>query len=236
MEQQVHEKTFVDGLRAATTTGFGYISIGLAFGVVSAASGLSAIDVALLSVLVYGGAAQFAIVAMLVAGQSLTAIVTTTFFINLRNLLLSLHAATFFPQANLFESILMGSLITDETYGVLLGEKNKQSVLSVSWMYGNNLVGYLAWVGSTIAGNLLGSFIPNPEQFGLDYALVAMFLGIFSGQLTAMMQAVPIKKIGLILVAVLLAYLTLSMFLLSSVAVLVATLIGCGVGVYLDER
>ena len=48
------------GVKAAVPTALGYVAIGLAFGVVAAASGLSALEVGLMCALVYGGSAQFA--------------------------------------------------------------------------------------------------------------------------------------------------------------------------------
>lgn len=48
------EKGFKDGVKDALPTALGYISIGLAFGIVASASDLSAIEVGLMSALVYG--------------------------------------------------------------------------------------------------------------------------------------------------------------------------------------
>lgn len=234
MEKISLAKTFSQGIRDALPTALGYISIGIAFGVVAAESGFSALQVGLMSLMVYGGSAQFAFVAMFVAGESLFSIVLTVFFVNLRNMLMSLHATTIFNKSSLLENIAIGTLITDESYGVLLGEQLHNQTITTAWMHGNNLLGYLVWFFSTVVGSLLGSIIPNPESLGLDYALVAMFLGIFAGQFQAMMQILPLKKLGKILGAVTLSYLVLSLFLSSSLAVLAATLLGCGMGVYLD--
>ncbi len=70
----------------------------------------------------------------------------------------------------------------------------------------------------------------------MAFALVAMFVGIFAGQLEAMVRTIPLKKIGLILLAVGLAYIGLSMMVSSYVAVLLATLLGCFVGVMIDDK
>ena len=45
----MQEKGFKEGLQAALPTALGYISIGLAFGIVASASGLSALEVGLMS-------------------------------------------------------------------------------------------------------------------------------------------------------------------------------------------
>ncbi|WP_423778695.1 hypothetical protein [Enterococcus faecium] len=41
-----------------------------------------------------------------------------------------------------------------------------------------NLTAYLVWILSTLVGALIGNLIPDPNQFGLDFALVAMFVGL----------------------------------------------------------
>ena len=48
----MQEKGFKEGLQDALPTALGYISIGLAFGIVASASGLSALEVGLMSLLV----------------------------------------------------------------------------------------------------------------------------------------------------------------------------------------
>ena len=62
-------------------------------------------------------------------------------------------------------------------------------------MMGNNFMSYTAWILGSILGTALGALLPNPESFGLDFALVAMFIGIFSSQFTIMLRRVKIKKL-----------------------------------------
>ena len=76
------------GVKAAVPTALGYVAIGLAFGVVAAASGLSALEVGLMCALVYGGSAQFAMCALVVAGAGLGELTLTVFLVNLRNMLM----------------------------------------------------------------------------------------------------------------------------------------------------
>lgn len=227
---------FREGLRDAIPTALGYASIGLACGVVSVNSGISAVEMGLMSLFVYAGSAQFVICAMILAGAPLLSIAVTVFFVNLRNFLMCLHATTIFQGNRLGSNILIGSFVTDESYAVLLRKHIEDKQIAPSWMYGNNLAGYASWVTFTTLGNLIGGLIPNPEQFGLDFALVAMFVGIFSGQLVAMARTISMRKVGLILMAVFLTYVLLASLVSSYVAVLLATLIGCFVGVWLDGK
>lgn len=75
-------KSFKDGAKAAMPTALGYVSIGLACGIIGA-SYVSPLEMALMSSLVYAGSAQFAMLALLVIHAPVTAIALTV-LINLR--------------------------------------------------------------------------------------------------------------------------------------------------------
>lgn len=228
-------KSFKDGAKAAMPTALGYISIGLACGIIGA-SYVSPLEMALMSSLVYAGSAQFAMLALLAIHAPVTAIALTVFLINLRLFLLSLHTSTFFRHAGLLQNIGIGILLTDETYGVLLSERVHTKDISLQWMYGNNITSYLAWIVGSVVGTTLGSLLPNPEVFGLDFALVGMFIGIFSSQFLVMLNKTKFQKLVVILSVVALSFYVLSMLVSSSLAVLMSTLLGCAAGVMLDDK
>ncbi|MBM7642812.1 AzlC family ABC transporter permease [Streptococcus loxodontisalivarius] len=232
----MEKNTFRDGVKASLPTAFGYVSIGIACGVVGASAGLTPLQMGLMSALIYGGSAQFAFCALVVAGAGLPTLVLTVFLVNLRNFLMSLHATTVFPKVSLWNGIGIGSLITDESYGVMLNEYVHNKTISPAWMHGNNLTGYVTWILSVYFATILGAYIPDPEVFGLDFALVAMFVSIFDSQISAMVQVVAKKKIFWILLAVTIAYVLLTFVVSESAAVLLSTLIGCFVGMLLDDK
>ena len=228
-------KSFKDGVKAAMPTALGYVSIGLACGIIGA-SYVNPLEMALMSSLVYAGSAQFAMLALLAIHAPVTAIALTVFLINLRLFLLSLHTSTFFWHASLLQNIGIGILLTDETYGVLLSERVHTKDISLQWMYGNNITSYLAWIVGSVVGTTLGSLLPNPEVFGLDFALVGMFIGIFSSQFLVMLHKAKFQKLVVILSVVALSFYVLSMLVSSSLAVLMSTLLGCAAGVMLDDK
>ena len=228
-------KSFKDGAKAAMPTALGYISIGLACGIIGA-SYVNPLEMALMSSLVYAGSAQFAMLALLAIHAPVTAIALTVFLINLRLFLLGLHTSTFFRHASLLQNIGIGILLTDETYGVLLSEHVHTKYISLQWMYGNNITSYLAWFVGSVVGTTLGSLLPNPEMFGLDFALVGMFIGIFSSQFLVMLHKTKLQKLLVILVVVTLSFFALIMIISSSLAVLFSTLLGCAAGVMLDDK
>lgn len=149
---------------------------------------------------------------------------------------MSLHTSSDFKDASLAHTIGIGSLLTDESYGVYLSEKLKTDTITVPWMHGNNLVGYGAWISATVIGTALGSLLPDPKAFGLDFALVAMFIGIFAAQFQGMQLTEKTKTMLMVLLAVAVSFLLFLFFVSQSLAVLAATLIGCFVGVVCDAR
>ena len=91
----MQEKGFWDGAKAATPTVFGYISIGMALGIVGAKSGLTPLEIGLMSIIVYSGSGQFALCGLILAKASLPSIGLTIFLINLRHFLMNLHLNDF---------------------------------------------------------------------------------------------------------------------------------------------
>lgn len=142
-------------------TALGYVSIGLACGTIGA-SYVTPVEMGLMSLFVYAGSAQFAMLALIVVQAPVAAIAMTVFLINLRLFLLSLHASTYFRHTSLWYNIGMSSILTDETYGVLMGELAHTDKVNPMWMHGNNLNSYVAWFVGTVVGTALGGLLPNP--------------------------------------------------------------------------
>ncbi|HEW4092375.1 TPA: AzlC family ABC transporter permease [Streptococcus pneumoniae] len=147
-------------------TALGYVSIGLACGIIGVPY-VTLVEMGLMSLFVYAGSAQFAMLALIVVQAPVTAVAMTVFLINLRLFLLSLHASTYFRHTSLWYNIGMSSILTDETYGVLMGELAHTDKVNPMWMHGNNLNSYVAWFVGTVVGTALGGLLPNPEIFAL---------------------------------------------------------------------
>lgn len=106
--------------------------------------------------------------------------------------------------------------------------------MTSQWLHGLNLTAYLSWIFATMAGALFGGFIHNPETFGLDFALVAMFLGLFLFQVERPFKQKTIQT-SILLLSIFCSLIILMRFFSAEVAVLASTLIGCFVGVVLHE-
>ncbi|WP_024746841.1 AzlC family ABC transporter permease [Levilactobacillus namurensis] len=219
--------TFRAGLKDVLPTVFGYIGVGLAFGIVAHTSHLSLLMVAALSFIVYAGSAQFIITSMLLAGNPLSAIIFSTFLVNSRMILMSTSLARYFRHESLDKNLMLGALVTDETFALAMNKQNHtQGRLSYAWQNAANWVAYLVWGGSTIIGAILGGLIPNPDQFGFDFALTAMFIGLVYLQLISDRHLGMTRQL-LVMACVALSYYLMIRVLDANLSLLGATIVGC---------
>ncbi|GAB2691524.1 AzlC family ABC transporter permease [Paenibacillus thermoaerophilus] len=225
------EDTFLQGVKDCIPTLLGYWSIGFAAGVIEQTAGLSVAEIALLSLLLYAGSAQF-IAAGMIASSPPSVIVITIFFVNLRHLLLSAALSPYLRHLSPLRNMGIGALLTDETFGVAMNKALVQPRLSERWMHGLNVAAYLNWLFANLAGAYLGRWITDPERFGLDYALPAMFIGLLvlmtvSRKQVAMDSAVAVLA-ALIAIAV-------SLSLGGSWGVIAATVTASAIGVVIER-
>lgn len=216
-------------------TVFGYIGIGISFGIVAASAGMSVLMATLMSLIVYAGSAQFILVSLLAIGTPIFSIVLSVFLVNSRMILMSMTTANFFKKNSIFENVLIGSLITDESFALSMNKLNfTNGRLNFKWFNTVNVMAYLVWAASTMVGAMLGKIISNPEKLGLDFALVAMFIGLLYLQLISD-KSISLKVQLIVVLAMLpLVYFGL-IFISSDLLILVVTLIGCGLGVILKH-
>ena len=216
-------------------TVFGYIGIGLAFGIIASSVGLNPFFVGAMSLFIYAGGAQFITVSMLSSGFPILSIVLATFLINSRMILMSMATAPFFKRYSVFKNIIIGSFLTDESFALGMNKQNyTNGRLTYEWFSTANLVSYFTWSVSSVLGALLGGIVREPKALGLDFALVAMFIGLLYLQV---ISDFTIKKKVQFLVVVVVFFLVYfgMIFIPSNLLIIVVTLIGCAIGVVLKN-
>lgn len=175
------KKTLSDGATAAWPICLGYFPIGLALGVLAQKAGLPWWAVAMMSVMVFAGSAQFICVAMIAAGASTPSIILTTLVVNLRHLLMSSALAVYLHGVDRRFLALYSYGVTDESFAV-----NLTRFRSGQWdRWRALLVNHLAnsvWIIATTVGALIGQFVPQGAM-GIDYALTGMFICLLVFQL-----------------------------------------------------
>lgn len=159
----------------------GYFPIGLALGVLAQQADIPWWAVAIMSVLVFAGSAQFICVAMLAAGSSIAAIIGTTFIVNLRHLLMSSALAVYLHGVKRSFLALLAYGITDESFAVNMARFRDGNWHRLQALIVNQLANSV-WIMATVTGVLVGQLVPA-GAFGIDYALTGMFICLLVFQL-----------------------------------------------------
>ncbi len=170
-------RDFRQGAKAALPIVMGCVPIGMAFGVLATQAHLSVFEVLFMSLVVYAGSAQFIGVGMLAAGASYGAIIITTLLVNSRHLLMSTVLAPYMKKFSTGILFIIGFGVTDESFAVAMGDL-VNGEKPPGYFLGLQLTTQFSWIVSTAVGAAAGNLIPNPESFGLHYALPAMFIGL----------------------------------------------------------
>ncbi len=216
-------------------TVFGYLGIATAFGVIARASGFSIITVILMSVIIYAGSAQFTTVSMLVAGSPIASIVFATFMVNSRMILMSTTVAPYFKKDSLGKVMLIGTLLTDESFALAMNKLNyTNGKMNFSWFNTENIISYSTWVIATMIGALLGNFIEDPKKLGLDFANVAMFIGLLYLQVNSDKALNKALQVIVVLLTLVLTYIS-TIILPASLVIIAVTLIGCTLGMVIKH-
>jgi 4-azaleucine resistance transporter AzlC len=219
------------GMKAAWPICLGYIPIGLALGVLGQKAGLTPLEIGLMSVFVFAGSAQFIAVSMLSSHIAAVSIILTTFVVNLRHLLMSSSLAVFFTGENRLKLTLFAYGITDESFAVNLARLREQTPdrpWDLNRSIALNQTANLVWIISTVAGGYGGQFIPE-KAFGIDYALIAMFICLLIYQLRARTHIVTALITGLFA-------LVLSLVLPGNGYIVPASVLGATIGLILKRR
>lgn len=216
-------------------TVFGYLGIATAFGVIARASGFSTITVILMSVIIYAGSAQFTTVSMLVAGSPIASIVFATFMVNSRMILMSTTVVPYFKKDSLSKGMLIGTLLTDESFALAMNKLNyTNGKMNFSWFNTENIISYSTWVIATMIGALLGNFIEDPKKLGLDFANVAMFIGLLYLQIKSDKDLNKLLQVIVVLLTLVLTYIS-TIILPASLVIIAVTLIGCTLGMVIKH-
>lgn len=148
----------------------------LSFGAISVASGLSALQTQLLSLLMFTGGSQFALVGVLGAGGGAVAAVLTAWLLGARN---SMYALSLAPTLRVrgLRRLAAAELTIDESTAMALAHPEPVAAARHAfWMTGLSV--YVLWNIGTLLGALGAAAIGDPGTLGLDAAIPAAFLAL----------------------------------------------------------
>ena len=168
-------QTIRDSFKSSLPVMAGYLVLGAGFGMMMKAAGYGAGWAFAMSLLVYAGSMQYAAVGLLGGGVSLVSLALTTLMVNARHLFYGISMLEPYRKAGAAKPYLIFAL-TDETYSLVCsGKRSIRECLLIS------LFDQIYWVAGSTAGALLGGAVPFSTE-GVDFALTALFLTVFTQQ------------------------------------------------------
>lgn len=164
-------------LRDALGIGVAVGAYGLSFGAAATTAGLSVLQACALSLLVFTGASQFALVGVLGAGGGVASAVAGAVLLGTRNLLYAVRLADLLRLSGL-RRVLAAQLTIDESTAMATAAPRPLSGLAF-WATGGAV--YLLWNAATLLG-AIGAGVVDTRALGLDAAVGAAFLGLLAAQ------------------------------------------------------
>jgi 4-azaleucine resistance transporter AzlC len=168
-----------DSLSVAIPVG----SYGVAFGAASATAGFSIAQSCVLSLFLFSGASQFAVVGVMGAGGSVLSAVLTATLLGLRNMFYGFRNA---PLLNVtgIKKLVSAQITIDESTGVSLMQEDRGKAAMRYGFYATGIGVFIFWNLFTFLGALGAQAIGDPAALGLDAAVPAAFLGLVWPRLT----------------------------------------------------
>lgn len=154
------------------------IIVGTIFGFTAREGGLSLLESAALSSVLFAGASQFAILGLLAAGASWPSITLIVWLLNARHLLYSASIAPHASRLSRRVRALLAFLLTDEAFALTSAHIERLGRIDLRGAVYAGLTVFLPWNLATIAGWLAGSALPDPVSIGLDVVFPATMAGI----------------------------------------------------------
>ena len=161
--------------RTALSVAFTVGLYGAAFGAAGVTAGFSILQTCLLSILLFSGASQFAVVGIMGAGGAAVSAIATATLLGFRNALYGLQMAPILKVKGL-NRILAAQITIDESTAVATLQENDADRRRGFYITGIGV--YVFWNLFTFLGALGASAIGDPSVWGLDAAVPAAFCGL----------------------------------------------------------
>lgn len=160
-----------DSLAVGVATG----AYGTGFGAISVASGLDIWQTCVLSLVMFTGASQFALVGVVAAGGTPVSGAVTALLLGFRNTLYGLRMAPLLGYRGLRRLGAAHVLIDEST---AMGVTRDSTRAARTGFLTTGLSVFVLWNLFTLVGALAGNAIGDPRTYGLDAAVGAAFLAL----------------------------------------------------------
>ena len=149
---------------------------GISFGALAVTSGFSFAQTQVLSLGLFSGASQFAVVGIMGAGGGAVAAIATSSLLGFRNGLYALSIANVLKLKG-FKKVIASQLTIDESTAMSVANSDDEEMSRWAfWATGISV--FVFWNIATAIGAFGASFVADPKSLGLDAAVGAAFLAL----------------------------------------------------------
>ncbi|CAB5644859.1 AzlC family ABC transporter permease [Comamonas aquatica] len=177
------DPAYRQGVQAVLATMLGIAAWGLVTGVAMVKSGMSVPLALFMSLIVYAGSAQLAVLPLMVVGAPLWVVWFTAICVNLRFVILSSMWRHYFSHLRRPHRLALGYFSGDVIF-VAFSQRfstPEKTPEQLPFFWGAATVNWLSWQIASIAGILLAHAIPL--EWGLGFAGVLALLGVLYSML-----------------------------------------------------
>ncbi|WP_432544464.1 AzlC family ABC transporter permease [Kineococcus sp. SYSU DK002] len=183
------------GLSVAATTGL----YGISFGALGVTSGLSLWQTCVLSLLLFSGGSQFALIGVLGGGGTAGAAIAASSLLGVRNALYGLQLVPVMRPRG-WRRVVVPQLTIDESTAVAVSQATPELRRLGFWVTGLGV--YAFWNLATLVGAIAGNALGDPQRYGLDAAAAASFIALLWPRLRSR-EPVAIAVVGALVTTVL---------------------------------
>ena len=154
------------------------IPFGIICGAIGVELGFNPYLVYAMSIIIFGGASQIVFLQLLSGGASSIVAVTSVGVINSRHLLYGAVLSEYLEKLSFVKKLLISYLVVDQGFAESnkFFKKNKTEEYLHYHLIGTGGTLWICWQIATLAGIILGSFVP--EELGLKFAIPLTFIAI----------------------------------------------------------
>ena len=171
---------FAAGLGASVPVVIGYVPAAVAFGVAARGAGIGTTEALLMSLIVYSGASQFAIVGLVAAGVPWLVTAVSALVLGLRHVIYGPALAPHLRGLTPKRSALAAFGLTDEVFAVAASEGYRRPA-DLGWLFGLELGAYVSWALGSLLGAAAGAALVAAFPIlapALSFALPALFVAL----------------------------------------------------------
>ncbi|MCR5612833.1 AzlC family ABC transporter permease [Treponema sp.] len=168
---------------------FGYIAIGIPFGLMLVKAGYPWWLAPIMSLTIYAGAGQYLAVGLFASGASLGAVAVAQLLLNIRHIFYGLSLIEKFKNVGKWKPYLVFAL-TDETYALMTCTPLPKNEDAGSFYGTIALLNHSYWILGSVIGAIAGSLIPFDFK-GVDFALTTLFAVLLIEQIKKSHDFVP---------------------------------------------